>query len=178
MLIQLLAGAAGVPVYFIAKAACHVANLGRARRRLDADIVSLMQEHLPELDYHRVRCVYGASLPANWFKSLGGAKRLTADGMTFGNTIFLRRSVEHGLRAPLPAGSASVIDRATLALLLHELVHVDQVRRFGGEIAFAYRYALGFLSARGYRTNPLETEAYDLVARCAASLPKQLPDTN
>lgn len=178
MLIQVLAGVAGVPVYFIAKSACHVANLGRVRRRLDADIVSLMQEHLPELDYRRVRCVYGASLPANWFKSLGGAKRLTADGMTFGNTIFLRRSMEERFGAPLRTGSAKAMDRATIALLLHELVHVAQVRRFRGEIAFAYRYALGFLSARGYRANPLETEAYDLVARCAASLPKQLPDTN
>lgn len=151
MLIQVLAGVAGVPVYFLTKAACHLANVGRARRRLDAGIVSLMQEHLPEIDYRRVRCVHGASLPANWFPSLGGARRISAEGMTFGKTIFLRQ--------------------ASLALLLHELVHVDQVRRFGGEIAFAYRYAVGFLSARGYRGNPLEAEAYDLVARSRGSVP-------
>lgn len=176
MLIQVLAGVAGVPVYFITKAACHLANLGRARRRLGSGVVSLMQEHLPDVDFRRVRCVYGASLPANWFKSLGGAKRLTADGMTFGNTIFLRPSADQGLGPLSSAGAASAMDRATLGLLLHELVHVVQVRRLGGELAFAFRYALGFLSARGYRANPLETEAYDLVARCAASLPVRLPD--
>jgi len=51
---------------------------------------------------------------------------------------------------------------------MHELVHVDQVRRRGNnETRFARDYGNGFLKAGNYAKNPLEVEAYDFVTENA-----------
>jgi hypothetical protein len=53
-----------------------------------------------------------------------------------------------------------------LKLLMHELVHIDQLRKRGdSEFRFASDYGEGYLRAGNYRDNPLEIEAYDFVRR-------------
>jgi hypothetical protein len=70
-----------------------------------------------------------------------------AAGITFRDTYFVRR--------PLARDES---------LHFHELVHVVQWRHLGPE-RFLAAYAAGYLSAGGYRGNPLENIAYDLQAR-------------
>jgi hypothetical protein len=112
-----------------------------------------MRAHFPALDLAAVRICRNASLPPNW---LPGAPRVA--GMAFGNHIFL--TLDDYARS-----------RRGLRLLMHELVHTDQVRRAGSERAFACAYGRGFLVGGGYRGNPLEEEAYAFVAEHGASLP-------
>jgi hypothetical protein len=55
---------------------------------------------------------------------------------------------------------------------MHELVHVDQLRRRGdNEDRFACDYGKGYLEAGNYRNNPLEEEAYDFVDSHSVPLP-------
>lgn len=82
--------------------------------------------------------------------------------MTFGYTIYWRDELDE--------------DRAEdLVKLIHELTHVEQVRRAGNENAFACEYGKGYVRGGGtlpshikrptqYHRNPLEAEAYTLEA--------------
>lgn len=137
---------AGKAVYLAAKGTARVLNVTRRRRQLHRHTRDLMQPCFPDLDLDRVRVVPEAILPSSWFSA-------KVDAITFGYTIYLKAgSVRHTAKGK--------------ELLLHELVHVDQVRRRGDdELAFACDYARGFLDAGGYRRNPLEVEACDFVAR-------------
>lgn len=83
--------------------------------------------------------------------------------MTFGSTIYWRDELDE--RQP-----------ADVVKLLHELVHVDQVRRFGSERQFACEYGRGYVVGdgevpdylrhpRAYHRNPLEAEAYTFESR-------------
>jgi hypothetical protein len=55
----------------------------------------------------------------------------------------------------------------TERLLFHELVHVVQYQKLGLP-EFAAKYVRGFLSGGAYEAIPLEVNAYELDARCAA----------
>lgn len=102
-----------------------------------------------------MRVVAGASLPANWL----GPRIFRANAMTFGRTIFVVDAD--------PFSTAR-----SLTLLAHELVHVDQVRRLGGERAFACAYGRGYVEGGSYRANPLEVEAYEFEDRFARMMPR------
>ncbi len=78
--------------------------------------------------------------------------------MTFGNTIYWRDDLDEN-------------DPSDLVKLIHEIVHVDQVRRHGDESTFACAYGRGYVDGGGqvpgyvgkptaYHRNPLESEAY------------------
>lgn len=145
--------AGGEAIYAGAKASCLVLNAKRERRELWSNTRSVMQVHFPKLDLTKVRFCINCTLPGNWFAS---AKWVAA--MTFGYTIYFDDSDVQKTHAGL-------------RLLMHELVHVDQVRRLGGESAFACAYGKGYLSAGSYRQNALEVEAYDFVTKHGAALP-------
>ena len=78
--------------------------------------------------------------------------------MTFGYTIYFKRTDIQKTQAGLK-------------LLMHELAHVDQVRRFGGEIPFACKYGKGYLKGGSYLKNPLEVAAYRMVEKHGDELP-------
>jgi hypothetical protein len=143
----------GVAVYYAAKGACFYANMARKRRKLWKNTRKLMKQYFPDLKLNDVRFCIQATLPANWFES-----PVRAEAMTFGNTIFFK-------------GSDYQKSRRGLTLLMHELVHADQVRRLGSEPQFAAAYGDGFLTAGSYRDNPMEKAARDMEARYGASLP-------
>ena len=83
--------------------------------------------------------------------------------MTFGYTIFWRDELDEN-------------NPDHLVGLIHELVHVDQVRRHGGESEFACHYGRGYIDGGGelpayiadvtaYHRNQLEAEAYTFDAQ-------------
>lgn len=55
----------------------------------------------------------------------------------------------------------------TTKLLFHELVHAEQFRQMGA-LAFARRYANGFMQSETYEAIPLEIQAYGLGAHFEA----------
>ena len=139
--------AGGIAIYNAAKAAAQFANIQRKRRELKQSTKTLMKKYFPKLKLGKVRFCINSTLPANWFEKPG-----KVDAMTFGYTIYFK-------------GSGIQQSKAGLLLLMHELVHVDQVRRRSdSETKFACDYGKGFLQGGNYRNNPLEVEAYDFVA--------------
>jgi hypothetical protein len=105
----------------------------------------LLADFFPELDLETVRVRHRARLAI--------PSRYRA--ITLGSGIYVRPE----LRATRVAD---------LELLLHELAHVRQYRRLGW-LGFALSYGAG-VARGGYRDNPLETEARELVRDHAESL--------
>ena len=145
--------AGGIHVYAGAKALVYTRNSMRKRRKLWKSTRKVMKKYFPKLKLGKVRFCINCSLPGNWFES---PDKVAA--MTFGDTIFFK-------------GTYIQKSRDGLKLLMHELVHVDQVRRKGGELKFAAAYGRGYLKGGSYRKNPMEVEAYNFVAKNGNSLP-------
>jgi hypothetical protein len=136
--------AGGVTVYVITKAAAILANRHIRRQRLSPEVKEIMKPLFPELNIDRVSIKEGSTIPPNWFRKI---KKYTA--ITFGYTIYF-------------TGTGIQTTNTNLNILIHELVHTDQVRSRGNcEGRFAADYGKGFLAAGNYRDNPLEKEAFD-----------------
>lgn len=136
------------------KRSAWVANVGRPNEPLTGDTQDMLRTLFPDLDVARIRVRTGCRLPANRFDTRGSIY-----AMTFGSTIYWRDDV------------LDEDDPVDLVKLIHEVVHVDQTRRLGGESAFACAYGEGYLEGGGdlpayiekptaYHRNPLEAEAY------------------
>jgi len=137
----------GIAIYFAAKAAAATANLLKQRNKLNASTKSKFRPLFPHLDLDRVRVRPDCTLPPNWFTS---ADDVVA--MTFGYTIYCK-------------GKKMQSTNNKLNVLMHELVHVDQIRRRDdSESKFACDYGKGFVAAGNYSDNPLEVEADNFVA--------------
>jgi hypothetical protein len=147
----------GTTVFRETKRATQIANLGRRAHPLRADTISRLQRLFPHLDLTEVRVRSHSRLPPNRFRERGSIY-----AMTFGRTIYWRDELDED-------------DPRDIVALIHELVHVDQVRRFGGESGFACAYGAGYLEGGGqlpryirdpsaYHHNPLEAEAYSFEA--------------
>lgn len=146
----------GQAIYYAAKGVCYAANVPRMRRELWPDTIKIMNALLPQLNLHRVRFCINSSLPGNWFTSADNI-----EGMTFGYNLFFK-------------GTDYQVSWTRMRYLLHELVHVDQVRRRGdSESTFACHYGEGYLSGGSYEKNPMEVEAYNFVN--GHPLPDALP---
>jgi hypothetical protein len=148
----------GRSIYRDAKRAAVIANIGRRPRRLKPETERMLRQLFPELDVERIRCRTDCRLPANRFKEDGRFR-----AMTFGYSIFWR-------------GELDETDPRSLVTLIHEVVHVDQVRRLGGERQFACEYGIGYVAGGGelpshvdqpsaYHRNPLEAEAIRFASR-------------
>lgn len=109
----------GTTIFREAKRSAQIANVGRATRPLGADTIERLQPLFADLDLHLVRVRSKCRLPSNRFREHGSIY-----AMTFGNTIYWRDDLDEH-------------DPGDLVRLIHEIVHVDQVRRLGGETAFA-----------------------------------------
>jgi hypothetical protein len=150
--------ALGQRVFRETKRATQVVNVHRRPRRLATTTIDVLAPWFPELDLSSVRIRTSCRLPPNRFDTKG---RIYA--MTFGSTIYWRDEFDDD-------------DPKELVRLAHELVHVGQVRRFGGESEFACAYGRGYIDGGGelpayiddvgpYQRNPLEAEAYRFEAR-------------
>jgi Domain of unknown function (DUF4157) len=147
----------GRSVFRETKRSAQICNLGRTARPLLPATIARIGPLFPQLDLSTVSVRERCRLPSNRFHTTGSIY-----AMTFGSTIYFRdRLDEH--------------DPGQLVHLIHELVHVDQVRRYGGEPAFACEYGRGYIDGGGelpayidhptaYHRNPLEAEAYTFEA--------------
>ena len=151
--VEPIGGALGLTIFGETKRATQIVNVHRPRRRLSTATTDLLAPWFPELDLASVRIRSSCRLPPNRFDTTGHIY-----AMTFGSTIYWRDELDED-------------DPVDLVHLAHELVHVDQVRRLGGERAFARAYGRGYVTGGGrlprylddataYHRNPLEAEAY------------------
>ena len=148
----------GTMIFRETKRSAQIVNVARRPAPLRLATIERLQDVFPELDLATVRVRTRCRLPSNGF-----AERGSIYAMTFGTTIYWRDALDEG-------------DPHDLVQLIHELVHVDQVRRHGSEAAFACAYGRGHLQGGGrlpayiaepsaYHRNPLEAEAYTFEAR-------------
>jgi hypothetical protein len=148
----------GRSVFTEAKRSAQIVNVLRPRRSLNASTITRLRSLFPDLDLESVRVRSSCRLPSNRFRQTGSIY-----AMTFGNSIFWRDDLDE-------------TDPLHLVQLIHEIVHVDQVRRLGGESEFACAYGRGYIDGGGqlpsyisdvtaYHRNPLEAEAYNFDAR-------------
>lgn len=143
----------GRVVYRETRRSAQIANITRPRRTLTHETQAMLQSIFPDLDVGAIQVRTRCRLPANRFQPSGSIY-----AMTFGTTMYWRDDLDES-------------DPVDLVHLIHETTHVDQVRRFASEDAFACEYGIGYLKGGGelpshiaepsdYHRNPLEAEAY------------------
>ena len=162
----------GQSVFTEAKRSAQIVNVVRPRQSLQQATIARLKPLFPHLDLENVKVRTRCRLPSNRFRPTGSIY-----AMTFGYTIYWRDELDE-------------TKPDDLVKLIHELVHVDQVRRHGGESGFACAYGRGYIEGGGtlptyiadatpYHRNPLEAEAYtfDAQFRDAAGrvVPSRLP---
>jgi hypothetical protein len=108
---------------------------------LPESVAEWISQQMPIGDLGRVHFRIGKRIPFWWL-----ARGRNFAGLTLWNHVFL---VEH-------CWCVEPIDRVTLEIVLHELVHVLQYRR--RPFTFPIRYIVDHLRY-GYWRNPAETEA-------------------
>ncbi|MEM9041914.1 MAG: hypothetical protein AAGD33_18655 [Actinomycetota bacterium] len=152
------------------KRSAWLANIGRPSEPLASGTRTRLHTLFPELDVTRIRVRRGCRLPANRFRPSGSIY-----AMTFGYTVYWRDQ------------DLDEDDPVDFVKLVHEVVHVDQVRRLGGESEFACAYGEGYLAGGGdlpayikkptaYHRNPLEAEAYTFEERFRNERGKVVPE--
>lgn len=122
------------------------------KKALSDRSIRIMSVFFPSLDLYSVKIrensVFDNLIPQN------------ADAFTIGDTIFFRGELRE---CALSKDAVAEQDwfEINMKLLMHELVHIDQIRRKGWR-KFACEYALGAtVEEVSITQNPLEREAYD-----------------
>ena len=150
--------ALGQSVFAETKRSTQIVNIARPRRSLQAATIARLKPLFPDLDLAKIQVRTRCRLPSNQFRQTGSIY-----AMTFGYSIFWRDDLDES-------------NPNDLVKLIHEIVHVDQVRRRGSESAFACEYGRGYIEGGGtlpayidaptaYHRNPLEAEAYSFEAQ-------------
>jgi hypothetical protein len=148
----------GQTIYSETKRSAQIVNITRPGRSLQATTIARLKPLFPNLDLATIKVRTRCRLPSNQFHQTGSIY-----AMTFGNTIYWRDELDES-------------NPVNLVELIHEIVHVDQVRRFGGESSFACEYGRGYVEGGGtlpayidqptaYHRNALEAEAYTFEAQ-------------
>ncbi|MHA2279189.1 MAG: hypothetical protein ACXAC2_25700, partial [Candidatus Kariarchaeaceae archaeon] len=143
---------AGKVAYSFAKNANILENLGKHITPLPTSFKDRLPRVFGSTKFEEVMIVENAILIANFF---GGSKK----GMTFGNVFWYGMPC---LAVIFLVGSFDQNKFTDRRLLVHELVHVKQLRRFGySDSNFACAYGIGYYEGGfSYENNPLEVEAY------------------
>ncbi len=152
------------------KRSAQMASVRRRARTLRADTIERLQPLYADVDIADVRIRTRCRLPSNRFQASG-----SISAMTFGNAIYWRDELDGG-------------NPRDLVPLVHELVHVEQVKRHGGKTPFAVASGTDDVEGGGrhpsfidepsrYHPNPLEADAYSFAARFRDSEDRVLPDS-
>jgi hypothetical protein len=136
----------GLIVYFGFKWLARLGNFHRIRQHLSPEAIARWQPLYPNVDLQRVVIKDHANIPANWFRFLPHT-----DAQAFHYRIYTQFTFNEN-------------DPRFIKLLLHELVHSEQVARLGGEFKFGCTYGMGF-AEHGYWDHPLEIEARDFTEK-------------
>jgi hypothetical protein len=153
--------ALGQSIFTETKRSALIVNVLRPRQPLQPATVARLKPLFPDLDLTKITVRTRCRLPSNRFRQTGSIY-----AMTFGYSIFWRDELDES-------------NSLNLVQLIHEIVHVDQARRLGGESSFACAYGRGYIEGGGdlpaylakradltaYHRNPLEAEAYSFDAR-------------
>jgi ElaB/YqjD/DUF883 family membrane-anchored ribosome-binding protein len=142
---------AGILVHTLAEADNILLNFWKLPKRLSERMRAEAAPLFPSVPLDRVFYVENATLSANHFKS-------GTDAMTFSHVEIAGVNFAYMIYVDDVIDDTKLDDRA---LMIHELVHVDQYRKFRFEDAFACAYGVGFAGAGfSYADNPLEAEAF------------------
>lgn len=142
---------AGILIHNLAEADNILLNFWKSPKKLSKRVRDDAAPLFPDVPLDRVFYIENATLSANHFK--GGT-----DAMTFSHVEIAGVNFAYMIYVDATIDDALLKDRA---LMIHELVHVDQYRKFGFEDAFACAYGVGFAGAGfSYRDNPLEAQAF------------------
>ena len=142
---------AGIIVHTLAEADNMLINFWKLPKRLSDTMQAEAAPLFPDVPLDRVFYIENATLSANHFKS-------GTDAMTFSHVELAGVNFAYMIYVDDVIDDTQKTDRA---LMIHELVHVDQYRKFRFEDAFACAYGIGFASAGfSYKDNPLEAEAF------------------
>jgi len=141
----------GILGFYASKALARVVNISKKRQGISPETAARLNFIFPGMSFSSILIVCRAWLPAHLFNR-------SIEGMTFRNRIYVTHpDVQHS--------------HAGFLLLVHELVHVKQIRE-SGEFFFACRYGEQFVKNGGYSaTMPLEHEAYDFVEKNRYRMP-------
>jgi hypothetical protein len=142
---------AGIIVHSLAEADNILLNFWKLPKRLSGRTLADARSLFPSVPLDRVFYIENATLSANHFKS-------GTDAMTFSELEIAGVNFAYMIYVDDVIDDTSLDDRA---LMIHEITHVDQYRRFKFEDAFACAYGIGFANAGfSYEENPLEAEAF------------------
>ena len=142
---------AGILIHTLAEADNILLNFWKLPKKLSGTMRAEAAPLFPSVPLDRVFYIENATLSANHFNGDTGA-------MTFSQVEIAGVNFAYMIYFDAVHDDTILHDRA---LMIHELVHVDQYRKFGFEDAFACAYGIGFASADfSYRDNPLEAEAF------------------
>jgi hypothetical protein len=142
-LLKIAGVAGGILGFYTSKALAYVVNLRKKAHKISPETAKRLNIFFPGMPFSKIRIICHAWLPAHLFNR-------SIEGMTFQNRIYVtHHEIEHNY--------------AGFMLLLHELVHVRQIRE-SGEFIFACKYGEQFFSHGGYSEKmPFENEAYEFV---------------
>ncbi len=142
-----------VVAYFAAKKSAELASAHRPWRRLSAPLMRRLAPLFPRLDLTAVRFRDEARTPATGWRH-GHAS------MAFGSELYFGPAMPQLVLDRFARGEARA-GESLFRLLVHELVHADQVRRTGSEAAFARLYLDEWvIGGLRYEDNRLEREAF------------------
>lgn len=142
---------AGIIVHNLAEADNVLMNFWKTPKRMSAALQTEAAPLFPGVPLDRVYYIENATLSANHFED-------QADAMTFSQVEIAGVNFAYMIYVDNVIDDSILDDRA---LMIHELVHVDQYRNFRFEDAFACAYGVGFAaSGFSYEENPIEAEAF------------------
>jgi ElaB/YqjD/DUF883 family membrane-anchored ribosome-binding protein len=151
---------AGIIVHNLAEADNIVTNFWKAPKKLSQAMKDEAKPFVPNVPLDSVYYVDEANLSANHFGK-------NADAMTFMNLEIAGVNLGYMVYIDDKFDDTIKKDRG---LMVHELTHVDQYRKFKFEDAFACAYGVGFANAGfSYEKNPLEAEAFKVQAAYMAA---------
>ena len=151
---------AGIIVHNLAEADNILTNFWKLPKRLSDALKTELAPLYPNLPLERVFYIDDANLSANHFGK-------NADAMTFSHVEIAGVNFAYMIYIDDAWREATKTEKG---LMVHELVHCEQYRRFGPEDAFACAYGMGYADAGfSYEKNPLEVQAYDVQAAYVAA---------
>lgn len=151
---------AGIIVHNLAEADNILTNFWKLPKRLSDPLKAELAPLFPNLPLERVFYIDDANLSANHFGK-------NADAMTFSHVEIAGVNFAYMVYIDDAWSEATKSDKG---LMVHELVHCEQYRRFGPEDAFACAYGIGYADAGfSYENNPLEAQAFQVQAAYLAA---------
>ena len=144
---------AGIVIHNLAEADNILTNFWKAPKALTPFMQGNAAPFLPGVPVDKAYYIENANLSANHFGKNADAMTFSAveiAGINFAYMIYIDDDFDE-------------TKKSNRGLMVHELTHVGQYKKFGFEDAFACAYGIGFAdNGFSYEKNPLEAEAFSV----------------